>query len=344
MSAEPLPVTLVIPGRNAAKTLPACLGSVAPLLGKDGLQEIVFVDDGSADDTAAVAARYPVRVVRAAGGGPGYARNVGWRAAATPLVWFIDADCVADADALRSLLPHLADADVAGAGGTYDNLYPDSTLACLIHAEIVERHRLMPADVDYLATFDVVYRRAALEEVGGFDEGNFNGPGAPGAEDIELAFRLHAAGHRLRFDARSRVGHHHPTRLRRYLRSQALHGYFRVWLYLHHRGKAAGDAYSGLVDHAQPPLAMLLLALLPVAPLWFPAAWAALVVAALLLAAQAPMTARLVRRTRSPRYLLFAPFGFVRAFARGLGMSLATLRFAARRRRPAEIIKGASKN
>jgi GT2 family glycosyltransferase len=329
--APPGPVTLVIPARNAARVLRACLGAAAPLLGKHGLEEIIVVDDGSTDETAAVAAEYPVRVLRGPAGGPGAARNVGWRAAASPLVWFIDSDCVAEPDALPLLLAHLDDPAVAGAGGSYGNMRPDSLLACLIHEEIVQRHRSMCAEVDYLATFNVVYRREALEAVGGFDEGQFNGPGAPGAEDIELAFRLHDNGYRLRFEPRSRVGHFHLTHLGRYLRSQRLHGYFRVWLYLHHRARAAGDSYSGLLDHLQPPLAMLTLASLPLALAWLPFALVPAGLALLLHCLQLPMTARLCRRTGSARYLWFAPLAALRAFARGIGMSYATLRFPLQR-------------
>jgi glycosyltransferase involved in cell wall biosynthesis len=323
--SEPTPagrVTLVIPGKNASRTLRQCLDAVVPLRAAGELEEIVFVDDGSTDDTAAIAAGYPVRVVAGAGGGPGYARNLGWRAARTPLVWFIDSDCVAEPDALRLLLPHLADPNVAGAGGSYGNMRPDSLLACLIHEEIVERHLRMPEDVDYLASYNVIYRREVLERVGGFDEVRFNGPGSPGAEDIELAFRLHEAGYRLRFERSSRVGHHHPTRLLRYLRAQRHHGYWRVALYLTHRGRAAGDSYSKILDHAQPPLAVLLVASLPL--LFWPPGWvvpAALL--ALLLAAQVPMTAAIVRRARRPSYLAFLPLGAVRAVWRAAGMSLA---------------------
>jgi GT2 family glycosyltransferase len=315
-------ISLVIPARNAVSTLRRCLDAVTPLLGKDGLDEILLVDDGSTDDTPRIAAEYPVRVLSGGGRGPGAARNVGWRAARNPLVWFIDSDCVAEPGALRLLLPHLADPAVAGAGGSYGNMRPDSRLASLIHEEIAARHARMPADVNYLATFNVIYRRDALERVGGFDEGRFNGPGAPGAEDIELAFRLHDAGYRLRFEVRSLVGHFHPTRPLRYLRSQRLHGYFRVRLYLEHPNRAAGDSYSGPVDHLQPPLAMLTLATLPLA-LFGNFFWVPLLLAALLFAAQLPLTARLVRRR--PACWSFPLLGFPRAFWRGAGMTQAVL-------------------
>ncbi len=256
-------VTLVIPGRNCAWTLPACLDAVVPFLDSGDLREIIFVDDGSSDSTRAVASRYPVRVLEGGGEGPGAARNLGWRAARTELVWFIDSDCVAEPDSLGRLRAHLTTPQIGGVGGSYVNLRPDSTLACLIHEEIVSRHRSMQDEVDFLGGFNVLYRRDALEAVDGFDECEVNGPGAPGAEDCDLSFRIVQAGWRLRFDPASRVGHFHPTSLRRYLYSQYLHGRFRVRLYVRHAGKMAGDSYSGLVDHLQPLLALTTLLLLP---------------------------------------------------------------------------------
>jgi len=314
-------VTLVIPAKNAGKTIRACLDAVVPLLGRNGLNEIILVDDGSTDDTAAIAATYPIRVLAGPACGPGGARNVGWRASSQPLIWFIDSDCVAEPDALALLLPYLRDGAVGAVGGSYGNRCSDSMLACLIHEEIIARHERMPTNVDYIATFNVVYRRAALEQVGGFDESQYNGPGMPGAEDIDLAYRLHDARFKMCFEMRSRVGHYHPTRLARYLRSQYLHGYFRVWLYLNHRNRVHGDSYSGLVDHLQPPLAMLSLATVP---LGFLGPFFALIPALALLVLsllQLPFTLRLLRRTGQVRYLTYVPMGFLRAYARGIGMS-----------------------
>jgi glycosyltransferase involved in cell wall biosynthesis len=89
--ASPADVTVVIPARNAASTLGATLDSI--LRGSHPVAVIV-VDDGSTDDTAAVAsaAGPQVRVLRTEGVGPGAARNEGIAAAATPYVAFCDAD------------------------------------------------------------------------------------------------------------------------------------------------------------------------------------------------------------------------------------------------------------
>ena len=320
-------VSLVIPGRNAKKTLRACLDAAVPLLETQPLDEIIFVDDGSTDDTAAIVEEeYPVvRIVSGPAGGPGAARNRGWRAAKNAIIWFIDSDCVADPKALEHLLPHFDDSTVGGVGGSYANMVPDNLLACLIHEEIIGRHRTMSTEVDFLGSFNVAYRRSVLEEVGGFDEQWVNGPGKPGAEDADLAYRVHRKGHVLHFEPKSLVGHFHPTRMGGYLRSQRVHGYWRVALHLRTPKTGAGDAYSSIIDHAQPPLAMLTIAALPT--LAFPLTRLVVPVLLLLLVLmQLPITFRLMAQTRQLRYLAFVWMGFLRAFWRGVGLTHGVLK------------------
>lgn len=330
-------VSLVIPGRNCARTIRACLDAAIAIQRADRspLGEIIFVDDGSTDETPRILAEYPVTVLHGHGGGPGAARNIGWRASSGRFAWFIDSDCVAEPEALARLLVRIERSGtgertgddgrpdssqvVGGVGGSYGNQCPSSLLACLIHEEIIARHRRMPREVNFLGGFNVLYRRDVLERVGGFDESRFNGPGSPGAEDAELSYRVHAAGFRLLFEPESRVGHYHPTRLRRYLRVQRHHGYWRVALHMAHIGTAAGDAYSGVVDHAQPVLALLIIACTPFA-IGPTGQWALLALGLILLGLQIPMTLSLLRRTRRVRYLAFVPLGVVRAFWRGIGM------------------------
>ena len=323
-ASPPSQVTLVIPGRNAVRTLRKCLGAARGLLESGELAEIVFVDDGSTDETRTVAEEFPVRCLAAGGGGPGHARNVGWRAAETDLVWFIDSDCVPEPDALARLLGALEDPEAGGVGGSYGNIEDDSLLAKMIHEEIRERHLRVRDEVDYLGSFNVLYRREALEQAGGFDETWVNGPGAPGGEDADLSYRVADLGWRLRFEPRSLVHHFHPTRLGPYLRAQRLHGFWGVRLYARHMGRSAGNSYSGFLDHLQPPLAMLALASLP--SLAAPALrWLSPALAALLALAHVPMAARLAFRTRDPGMLAFIALGPVRALARGLGMTKGVL-------------------
>jgi len=308
-------VSLVIPGRDCASTVGECLGALVPILEDGPLGEIIFVDDGSGDETAEIVGRYPVTLLRGEGHGAGAARNIGLKVAKYELIWFVDSDCVAEPDALDRLLPYMDDPNVGGVGGTYANRVPHSLLGCLIHEEIVERHLAMPETVNFLATFNVMYRKSVLDAIGGFDARFLKG------QDAELAFRVMEQGYRLKFTRESRVAHFHETRWLNYLRIQRQQGFWRVWLHLTHRGHALGDSYSSAVDHVQPPLAMLSLAGLVclLVPGW---RWGAAIAPALLVLAQVPMTLRLAARLRSAKYLAYAWMSLVRSFWRGAGMSL----------------------
>jgi len=180
----------------------------------------------------------------------------------------------------------------------------------------------MSPNVNHLGSFNVLYRRTILEEMNGFDESLFNGPGRPGAEDMELSYRIVAAGYRLVFDRSSIVCHFHPTRLRNYLRAQRHHGFWRARLVLHYLNSATGDTYSSLVDNAQPPIAMIILSIVPLFFFWPVQMGPSLLFMFFILAAlQIPMTIRLVKRTGLLRYSVFGFVSFIRAFARGLGLS-----------------------
>ncbi|HUO87265.1 MAG TPA: glycosyltransferase [Thermoanaerobaculia bacterium] len=321
-------VSLVVPGRDAARTLRRCLDAVVPLLTAGELSEILFVDDGSSDGSAELAAAYPVRVLASGGGGPGRARNVGWRAATGKLVWFLDADCVASGEALRRLLSAFDDPRVAAAGGGYENVFPKRLLPTLIDEEIRQRHAAAAPEVDYLGSYHLIVRRRVLEAEGGFDEEYLNGPGLPGAEDADLSYRLAARGWRLRLDPESRVAHHHPTRLAAYLRAQRLHGFWGVRLYRRHPRRGPSNSYSGWLDHLQPPLALGAVALLPLALAARAARRPLGLVLTGLVAAQIPMTLAIVRRTGEPRHLAFLPLGVARAVARAAGMARALVGLA----------------
>lgn len=327
-------VSLVIPGRNCAATLPACLQALAAVRAQPGspLLETIFVDDGSTDDSAAIAAAHGATVLRGTGSGAGAARNLGWRAARGELVWFVDSDCVARPEALALLLPEFADRAVAAVGGAYDNGCPDSLLATLIHEEIAARHRAMPRSVNFLASFHLCYRRTVLAALGGFDERYLRG------QDAELSYRAVENGHQLRFVASSRVAHFHERDLLAYLRNQRRQGYWRAYLHAERRGHAGGDSYSRLSDHLQPPVA---LATLPAAALaiW-PGWWAPLAVGvALLVLLQLPMLRRLRPALGTWRAVAFAALSLLRAYWRGVGFAAGAMAYAvATRRRPPDPV------
>lgn len=314
-------VALVIPGHNCAATIERCLSSVVPLLERGRLRQIVFASDSCRDDSLERVARFPaVRVVHSPRRGAAAARNAGIAATDSELVWFMDADCVSEPDALELLERQLERLDAAAVGGSYLNLCSGQLVSDLIHEEIVARHEAMGSLVSFAITANLLCRRETLEALGGFDES------LRLAQDLDLAYRILARGERLAFEARSRVGHFHETRLLAYCYKQARQGYWRMHLYARHPQRLTGDSYSGLVDYAQPPLSLLAacgLAGATLLPYWAVRSAAALVGASslgLLFCLQAPRAAELVKRTGQLRYATYAPFGMLRALFRGFGM------------------------
>jgi len=97
-------VSIVIPCHNAGLYLAQALRSVLHLTRPPG--EIIVVDDGSCDDSLAVARQFgaPVRVVARDGSGAPAARNFGYGLSTGDAVMFMDADDVLGPDALEALV------------------------------------------------------------------------------------------------------------------------------------------------------------------------------------------------------------------------------------------------
>lgn len=249
-------VSIVIPAYNARDTLgrcvTACQNQSVPV------HEIIVVDDGSTDGTLDVARSLPgVCVVSQPNAGPATARNTGAAASTGDLIAFTDADCVPEPNWIAALVTALP-ADAAAIGGTYACANPSSWLARCIQAEIAQRHAdfqshaALPGlvvDVDFLGSFNVAFRRSAFEAVGGFDT-RFR---AASAEDNDICYRLTGQGARLCYTPQAVVAHYHPSRVLPYLRTQARHGYWRVFLYTIHPRRSSGDGYAALGELLRPP-------------------------------------------------------------------------------------------
>src|SRR5581483_6264999 len=240
-TGEALEASVVIPAHNAAGTLHRCLTALREEGVPGRRAELIVVDDGSSDDTAAIACSYGARVLASGGRGPAAARNLGARAARGAVLVFLDADTAPKRGWLSEMLAPLDDPCVVGVKGRYDT-DQHGLVARFSQLEFEEKYARLEraAQVDFVDTGTAAFRRGAFLDVGGFDE-SFP---ASSAEDVELAFRLAARGARFAFNPSAVVLHRHSESLLDYLRKKLRYGYFRVRVYQRHPDKALGDSYT----------------------------------------------------------------------------------------------------
>ncbi len=190
--------SVIVPARNASGLLPKSLGAICESDLPREHWELIVVDDGSSDDTAAVAARYADTVVRLPGraNGPAYARNRGFEVSRGSLVVFFDADVVVHRDTLRRFAEVLTEhEDVGAVFGSYDD-QPAATgfmsqYRNLLHHHV---HQQNPGDSETFWAGAGAIRRQVFEESGMYDEWHYR---RPQIEDIELGGRIRAYGWRI---------------------------------------------------------------------------------------------------------------------------------------------------
>jgi GT2 family glycosyltransferase/DNA-binding beta-propeller fold protein YncE len=229
-------VSVVVCAHDAAETIEECLTSLAALTYPN--VEIIVVNDGSRDGTAAIArAQTGVRVIDVPKGGLSVARNVGLAAASGEIVAYTDADVRVDPDWLNYLVHTFLTEDVVGVGGP--NVVPeeDGWMAqCVARAPGGPTHVLLDDRVaEHIPGCNMAFRRDALLSVGGF-----NPVFVRAGDDVDICWRLQARGLRLGFAPAALVWHHHRTTIEGFWRQQVGYGEAEAWLHVHHPEKCSG--------------------------------------------------------------------------------------------------------
>jgi GT2 family glycosyltransferase len=214
----PPDVSVIVPVRDGAGSLPALLDSLSAQKLPRERFEVIVVDNASRDRTAAVAREHGATVVSEPVANRARARNRGAAAARSERFAFTDADCVAEPGWLDGLLacagraPLLAGPVRVSAGEPpnlverYESLW-----------RFAQEHWVAEG---WAATANLMVERSAFERIGGLDPA-YRHIG----EDVDFCLRAGRAGLKLELCPGAVVFHLAEDRLAPVLRRAFFHGY-----------------------------------------------------------------------------------------------------------------------
>ncbi len=212
-------VSVVVCSYNGARTIRDCFEALRKL--DYPIYEVIVVNDGSKDRTAAITKEYGFRLINTENRGLSSARNTGAEAATGEIVAYIDDDAYPDPQWLRYLAFTFMNTDYAGVGGP--NIAPagDGAIAeCVAHAPGGPLHVLLnDRDAEHIPGCNMAFRRSALMEIGGFDP-RFRAAG----DDVDVCWRVQAQGWKIGFNPAAMVWHHRRNSVRAYWRQQKGYG------------------------------------------------------------------------------------------------------------------------
>jgi cellulose synthase/poly-beta-1,6-N-acetylglucosamine synthase-like glycosyltransferase/peptidoglycan/xylan/chitin deacetylase (PgdA/CDA1 family) len=239
-------VSIVVPAYNEAVGVERCVRSLATSR-YGGDLEVVVVDDGSSDDTAAVVERLGldgVRVLRQENAGKAAALNRALIASRHEIVVTVDADTIFETDTLSHLVQRFSDLEVGVISGNTKIGNRDRLVGRWQHIEYVMGFNLDRRAYEVLGATPTVpgaigaFRRRALADIGGFS-------GATIAEDTDITLDLGRAGWKVVYEPRARAWTEAPSNLRALYRQRARWAYGTIQSAWKHR-----TALWGRGEHA----------------------------------------------------------------------------------------------
>jgi GT2 family glycosyltransferase len=195
-------------------------------------EDEVIVVDNSRDGVLGHLEHRPPVVVVTAREQPSsyYARNIGAEQAKNDWLLFLDADCLPTPSLIDDYVSDPIADDVGAVAGAV--LPPDVPMGVVGRYKAFRRHldqgKSTQAEKPWAATANLLVRRAAWEDLGGFSEMIRSGG------DIDFSLRLFAAGWRLSYQPRATMRHLHRDSLRAHAAQQIRYGGAHTWIHRRH--------------------------------------------------------------------------------------------------------------
>ena len=211
-------LSVVVIGRNEGQRLARCLESVRGIRGFQRIQ-LIYADSASVDGSPELAAQYgaEVTVVRPERPTAAIGRNAGWRRATEEFVLFLDGDTVLHPEfPMAAFNAMVADNKICAVWGHRRELYPEKS----IYIRVLDLDWVYAPGIVEACGGDVLMRRSALIEAGGYDEQLIAG------EEPELCRRMRTRGHLILHIDHPMTGHDlHITHWSQYWKHARRAGY-----------------------------------------------------------------------------------------------------------------------
>lgn len=193
-------ISFVIPVRDDAVRLRRCLATIREGARPGDDVRIVVADNGSTDDSAAVARAAGAIVLSLPGVRLGELRNRAAAATTSDVLAFVDADHEIGPHWIACALDAFDEPSIGGAGAPCHPPTPGTWVQKLY--DRLRRHPASREEVSWLGSGNLAVRRSAFDEVNGFDTT------LETCEDVDLCRKLRGAGYRLVADRRLLNVHH----------------------------------------------------------------------------------------------------------------------------------------
>jgi len=190
-------VTVGVCVRNCTSTIREAIESILAQDYPHELMEVIFVDDGSKDETLQIIKSYvskmdiKAKIFHHKWRGLGFTRNVVINNASGKYIVWVDSDMILPKDYVRKMIRFMEENPRVGIAGGRFAPYHGSNLVEMLEniAYVAYSAKYGKKAKNLPGTGGAIYRVEAIKEVGGFDQ-HITGS----AEDIDAALRIKSAG------------------------------------------------------------------------------------------------------------------------------------------------------
>ncbi|MEJ2740625.1 MAG: mycofactocin biosynthesis glycosyltransferase MftF [Dehalococcoidia bacterium] len=231
-------VSIIIPVKDRPEDIVECLQSLSDLNYPEDKMEVIVVDDGSKQSISDIVSSFNAKLIKLEESqGASVCRNIGAHNAGGDILAFLDADCIADKNWLREIVPFIQIEGIGAVGGLVDSYYHKSQLDRYEEAFSslsMGKRLIFQGNTEssfYVPSCNLLVTSAVFRAMGGFKKEMHVG------EDVDLCWRIRKNGHILLYVPAGKVAHKHRNKLFKMLQRRKDYGTSEAPLYYFHRDK-----------------------------------------------------------------------------------------------------------